>query len=229
MLSQKRTVVVLVLINCLLLSSCGPGQAFGPTTTPSPTVTNTPQPTATITPLPTATFPVSSMSNPSLNVIDIKVTVKGEMVTAVFYLQDVPETLAFYRTGILQNRQEYAWQVFINTDNDLNTGYVAGVPWVGLDYSLSAISFIGPQINKGSFPIEKGVQVNVWLLSGNTSTTSTQENINVDPEANTITISGTIPGVTANSKFFFSTYDANPDGQLETTFGQITDRVSFIE
>jgi hypothetical protein len=243
---KKPTIVIIVLILSLLLPSCGPGQAFGPTITPSPTATNTPQPTptntstpaptATITPIPTTPFPISSMSNPALNVIDIKVTVKAHWllesstVQVVFYLQDVPETMEFKRTGIQPNQQEYAWQVFINTDNDLNTGFTAAeLPSVGSDYSLSAYSFISPRFQKGTFPIEKGVQVDVGLISGNTKTLSSQGYINVDPEANTITIWGTVPGVTTDSKFSFSVYDANPDGQPETTFGQLTDRVSIIE
>ncbi|MCX6055697.1 MAG: hypothetical protein NTZ74_12450 [Chloroflexi bacterium] len=177
------------------------------------------------------------MSNPALNVIDIKVTVKPQwllessMVQVIFYLQDVPETLAFKRTGIEPYWQEYAWEVFINTDNDLNTGSNAPseFPWTGSDYSLSAHSFINPQYQKGNFPIEKGVQVGVGLISGNTTTPLSQGYINVDPEANTITIWGTVPGVTTDSKFSFSVFDANPDGQIENAFGQITDRVSFIE
>lgn len=53
--------VALFLTLASLLSGCGPGQLFGPTLTPTPTITSTPTTTptptatATFTPLPTAT------------------------------------------------------------------------------------------------------------------------------------------------------------------------------
>lgn len=44
--NQQRTVIVCILAGSLLISSCGPGQLFGPTPTPTPTAA----PTATPTP-----------------------------------------------------------------------------------------------------------------------------------------------------------------------------------
>ena len=115
---MKQAIIVIVLaIICLLMSSCGPGQAFGPTITPSqtstntpiptPTITSTPVPTATITPIPTATFPVNNMNNQALNLVDAKVTVEGELVTVTFYLKDIPEEMPFRRKGVQTNLQVY--------------------------------------------------------------------------------------------------------------------------
>ncbi|MCX6054214.1 MAG: hypothetical protein NTZ74_04720 [Chloroflexi bacterium] len=78
-------------------------------------------------------------------------------------------------------------------------------------------------------PIEKGVQVDVFVLSGNTMTTASMGSIKVDPEANTITLSGFVPGVTSNSQFFFEVYAANPGGPSESSIGQIIDRVTFLK
>ncbi|MCX6054401.1 MAG: hypothetical protein NTZ74_05710 [Chloroflexi bacterium] len=232
--------MIVVIIISFFLTSCGPGKALGPTITPSPTSTNTPQltstitptpePTATITLIPTATFHGGGVSNPALNVTDVRVTVKGDLVTAIFYLQDVPEKMAFYRTGVPINNPEYKWEVYIDTDNDLNTGFnFEGHQRSGTDYSLTAWNIIGPQEQKGSFPIEEVVHADVNLLSGNISYSVSQGNIEVDPEANTITLTGTIPGVTTNSQFFYSTTDFNPDGENEGSYGQIFDRITFIK
>ena len=52
-----------VLIFCLLITACGPGEMFGPTLTPTPTQTSTP--TLTPTPLPTSTSTPSATPSPT--------------------------------------------------------------------------------------------------------------------------------------------------------------------
>jgi hypothetical protein len=65
--------VTTVLIFCLLLTACGPGQVFGPTFTPTPTNTPTSTPTLTPTvtptntPSPTATFTPTITPSPTPN------------------------------------------------------------------------------------------------------------------------------------------------------------------
>jgi hypothetical protein len=56
---SHKAIPALVLLS-LLLSACGPGQLFGPTTTP----TATPTPPATSTPVPTATQPPTPTPTP---------------------------------------------------------------------------------------------------------------------------------------------------------------------
>ncbi len=48
--TKQRTAMIFVLLLSLAISSCAPGQLFGPTITPTPT--NTPTSTATNTPIP---------------------------------------------------------------------------------------------------------------------------------------------------------------------------------
>lgn len=51
--------------------------------------------------------------------------------------------------------------------------------------------------------------------------------INVDPEANTITFTGNIPGITKDSLVYFETGENKPDGEEEKSVGQLIDRVVF--
>lgn len=53
--AKQQGIIIFLLIVCLLLSSCGPGQVFGPTFTPSPTSTPTRTPTPTPMRTPTRT------------------------------------------------------------------------------------------------------------------------------------------------------------------------------
>jgi len=57
MIRQRLSLQLILVMISLLVSSCGPGQLFGPTITPSPTPTLTPTitPTPTLTPTPTST------------------------------------------------------------------------------------------------------------------------------------------------------------------------------
>ncbi|MEW5872160.1 MAG: hypothetical protein AB1894_23060 [Chloroflexota bacterium] len=61
-MNSKHNVLVCLAMVIILLTSCGPGQVFGPTITPTSTYTSTPTitltstPTATLTPKPTSTF-----------------------------------------------------------------------------------------------------------------------------------------------------------------------------
>lgn len=69
---KHRTIVILVLMMSLLISSCGPGQLFGPTITPSPTYTLTPTltptSTSTLTPTPTPTPTLTPTPIPGIQV-----------------------------------------------------------------------------------------------------------------------------------------------------------------
>ena len=58
MIRQRFSHQLILFVISLLVSSCGPGQLFGPTITPSPTLTLTPTitPSPTLTPTPTSTL-----------------------------------------------------------------------------------------------------------------------------------------------------------------------------
>lgn len=67
--------ITIVLIFCIVLTACGPGQVFGPTITPTPTKTLTPTPTftPTNTPKPTVTPRPTATPSPTLELsCDIK-------------------------------------------------------------------------------------------------------------------------------------------------------------
>lgn len=69
-------------------------------------------------------------------------------------------------------------------------------------------------------PISQGVQVNTWKAneSGGMSYLGVASII-VSDQANTITLSGTIPGISTNSNIYFSTFDYNPSATPQTDKG----------
>ena len=67
-----------------------------------------------------------------IDITTVDTFLSGETLTAVFHLRDVPEALTFNRAGIPDEEPEYGWIVFVDADNDPETGYG------GIDYTLSA-------------------------------------------------------------------------------------------
>ena len=47
----------------------------------------------------------------------------GKILTAVFHLRDLPETLTFDRPGVAPGSIEYSWEVWLDLDADPGTGF----------------------------------------------------------------------------------------------------------
>ena len=138
-----------------------------------------------------------------VDITKVSTTLSGETLTVVFHLRDVPETLTFNRTGILENRMEYGWEVSIDVDNDRETGYG------GIDYELSASHFV-PRSGKGSnaiASIESKVEASVLKARSDGFMSMSDATLEVSPEEDTITLSGNIPGITEDSQLAFRAYD----------------------
>lgn len=133
----------------------------------------------------------------------IETALSGETLTVVFHLRDIPQTLTFNRTGIAENYKEYGWDVSIDIDGDQETGNR------GIEYLLSASHFV-PASRKGSnaqAPIESGLEANVLKARPDGFVFMSGATLAVFPEENTLTLTGTIPGITQESRLTFKTYD----------------------
>jgi len=140
-----------------------------------------------------------------IDIVEINSSLSEELLTVVFQLRDVPETLTFDRTGVPENALEYNWEVSIDIDNDRTTGSY------GFDYALSAMHFVFPRaggINSAAAIETLGVlQTHTWELDRHDAMTVEEGRIEVSVEDNTITLSGKIPGITAESRLAFGAFD----------------------
>ena len=144
-----------------------------------------------------------------VDVTEINTSLSGETLTVVFHFRDVPETFTFERTGVPDNVTEYSWEVSIDVDADQKTG-----PH-GFEYLLTSIHVTGSgsrgRDRSAAFTTDD-LQTNTWDLNPDGSAYFEIDFlgwglIEVSAEEDTVTLSGVIPGITAESQLSFGVYD----------------------
>ena len=143
-------------------------------------------------------------------------SLSGETLQVTFDLRDVPTELIFNRVGVPQNALEYQWTVYVDIDNNQETG--SGYDrYKGAEYSLGAMHFVSSPDSPISRPIPNGVQVNTWRYDPDTNSWKYLEfaTIEVDADKDTMTLTGQIPGITSESRLLFVTFNYNPGGVSE--------------
>ncbi len=144
--------------------------------------------------------------NAHIDITSINTSLSGEKLTVVFHLRDLPETLTLNRTDTHKSFMEYRWEVNIDVDNDRNTGYGGGY-----EYLLSAyhIAFLLESREYHVAPVSSGLASDVWNIGPRMFAASVESSSYVaSAEADTVTLIGTIPGITAESRLVFVTGDA---------------------
>ncbi|MYJ78918.1 MAG: hypothetical protein F4047_12420, partial [Caldilineaceae bacterium SB0670_bin_27] len=144
-----------------------------------------------------------------VDVTEINTSLSGETLTVVFHLRDLPETLTFARTGVPADVLEYSWEVSIDVDADQETGYH------GFEYILSSISVshgVSSDREQSVASAADDLQTNTWRLETGGSTLFDIDffgwaRIELSAEEDTVTLSGEIPGITAESQLAFGVYD----------------------
>ena len=144
-----------------------------------------------------------------VDVTEISTSLSGETLTVVFHFRDVPETLTFDRTGVQDSVMEYSWEVSIDVDGDQETGFH------GFEYILSSISVSrggSSDRERSAASAADDLQTNTWHLDPGGSAFFDIDflgwaRIEVSAEEDTVTLSGEIPGITAESQLAFGVYD----------------------
>ena len=151
--------------------------------------------------------------NAHIDITGIDSSLSGEKLTVVFHLRDLPESLTLNRTGIQKGMMEYRWAVHIDVDNDRNTGFGGG-----FEYLLSAyhIAFLSESRENLLAPLSDGLESDIWEIGPRRTMTIKEASHIATAEADTITLFGTIPGITADSRLAFVANDAlRGEDQLE--------------
>ena len=144
-----------------------------------------------------------------IDVTALSTTLNGGSLQATFHIRDVPSQLTFNRMGVPKNRLEYEWSVYVDVDNNPQTGSGNGT-----EYSLSAMHFVFQPDSPTAMPIGNGVQVNTWRHDSTSGSWHylAQATLTVDSQSDTMILTGNIPGIKSGSRLLFETFDYNPGG-----------------
>jgi hypothetical protein len=161
-----------------------------------------------------ATDPLGDTSLTHIDVTSFDSQLFGERLQATFHLADVPDQLMFNRVGVPEGAREYAWEVYVDVDDDLETGSDVSASEKGAEYSLSAMHFVSEPDMPEARAIEQGVQVNTWEYVPERRSWRVLGSavIVVNDTANTLILRGDIPEIHTDSRLIYQTYDRNPSG-----------------
>jgi hypothetical protein len=187
--------------------------------TPPPPATDIPEPTSTlIPPTPTApqktelTDPVEEGLPGYLDVTSLGYYITGDRLVVELVFRDLPETLTFNRPHVQVNRMEYKWDVYVDVDDDVQTGTDI-IGQEGAEYNLSAAYYLFEESDPTDAKIQEMVQVNVGEHKADSPGWSFLERaeIKVQADENRMIISGRIPEISQESRLFFQTMESHPE------------------
>ena len=215
-----------LLVLPLVLVSCSPG-AGSPTPIPTSTAAIHPAldrpalETAVAPAFPPPTFKVGKIYSDSANDISVgfldviafraNVNEQEENVEVVLRMRDIPDTATL---GQVTNLVEYLWAVYVYLDPATeDPAAQASDYYFGLNTLIDDPNADRKQPFPGtpvSVPFHELLEVkSIYSASGSESTPQ----VDINPDLNTLTLTGHIPGITSNSEFSFSMdyYDGTKD------------------
>ena len=149
---------------------------------------------------------ISNSLPPHIDITEVNTYLNDGVLTVVFHLRDLPDRLTFNRTGVSEGQMEYIWQVSVDVDNDKETG-IEGADFALLAFHVPRQSKVG---NNSTQSIENGTEAAGWELSSDGGVRGLflgSATLEASAEANTITLSGAVHGITPQSRLTFGVYD----------------------
>ena len=154
----------------------------------------------------TAIDEISNSLPRHIDITEVNTYLNDGVLTVVFHLRDLPDRLTFNRTGVSEGQMEYIWQVSVDVDNDEETG-IEGADFALLAFHVPRQSKVG---NNSTQSIENGTEAAGWELSSDGGVRGLfigSATLEKPAEANTITLSGAVHGITPQSRLTFGVYD----------------------
>ncbi|MDE0080049.1 MAG: hypothetical protein OXO50_21205 [Caldilineaceae bacterium] len=160
-----------------------------------------------------------------VDIVRVESTLEGETLTAVFYLRELPEELEFNRKGIHQSTArhedadaevpfsvEYMWHVHVDADGDSHGS--TDFSFFKSEYTLMAYYFAGKDSEPAVRPVRDTIEI-MLLEKDPDNPTYSSEVLRVKPslslsfshEEDTITMTGEVPGISAESYLQFEAMD----------------------
>lgn len=171
--------------------------------------------------------PLNDVTPAHTDIARVSTVFGNGVLTATFALRDVPPTLPFNRPGVPRPPDpryctfEYSWEIWVDVDNNRTTGGPQGH-----EYILLAWNCVRQGMDPVTRPIPDGVEQVLLEWRGPCPTYPycyvldwQGGQVVADSAADTLTLQGPIPGVSAASVYVPFAFDYNPGGprQLDST------------
>ncbi len=167
-----------------------------------------------------------------VDIVEVSTKLNGEVLVVIMRLRDIPEQLPIneqQEKGAL----EYRWEVHIDIDEDQRPDDERSESTN--DYEMSASSWIGESPEPpDALPIADFAQADVWQSELNEEYQTIgnrvidEATLVIDTSADTLTLVGTIPGITEQARLTFGAIDAaaNAFEDVECYTSTLADAVS---
>ncbi|MDE0432060.1 MAG: hypothetical protein OXH98_20035 [Caldilineaceae bacterium] len=160
-----------------------------------------------------------------VDIVKVESALEGETLSAVFYLRELPEELEFNRKGIhhsvvrhedadseAQFSIEYLWHVHIDADGDSDGS--TGFSFLKSEYTLMAYYFSDKDSEPAVRPVRDAIQIMLFEKDPDNPTYASEVgrvksslSLSFSHEEDTITLTGEVPGISAESYLQFETMD----------------------
>ena len=152
-----------------------------------------------------ANDPVANNIPAYVDMTRVESNLDGEVLTAVFYLREIPEKLEVNRKGVDHMSPEYMWMIHIDADG------VDESEFERYEYTFGAFSNLNPgraypQTTSRLF--EDEIQIILWEHQrDHFIDVSVDPQLIVSHDDNTLTLVSEVPGITSESALMFLTFD----------------------
>ena len=139
-----------------------------------------------------------------IDVVHISTAVAGETLAVIFHVRDLPAVMVHDGAGTQGDDSTYGWGVSIDVDPSNETGEL------GHDYQLSASYPLRRLADEaeGSEPDDSQLQAFVWERITDGFRQTEEAAVVLSSRADTVTLVGDIPGITADSRLVFDAFVA---------------------
>ena len=146
-----------------------------------------------------------------IDIIGTASSLDGETLTAIFYLREIPEEMAFNREGVKDLHSEYMWTVEIFVENSEESESEQIEYMLGAVYSARRVLADTPAATR---PFQDAVRSTLWKANHDHEqdvvfliNVPVYVRMLVSHEEDTLTLISEVPGITSESTLSFSTYD----------------------
>ena len=209
---MNKTVMLVAI--ALLLSACVPITPDPVTPTPATAEAVCSHRTVSLLPGQSANDPVDLVLPDYIDIIRVETSLEGETLTAIFYLRNIPEMMEFGRKGVENNTLEYMWSVQIDAEGDSKFESEQEEPefWLLVSHAVSKVSENARSLTR---PVKNAVDIMLWRQENSSHSDTSkwfevivyQQDLFISHEEGTLTLVSEVPGITSESKLWFSTYD----------------------